>query len=111
MIRDTVAPRPDWQAKVEARGLIWHTNKDDGGDKPYWDEGTFYRFDRIEVDLIEGATAELYRLFLEAGQAVIDDPNPPRATAALRVIAVPTGAWKYVAPAVRVNDPPETRSP
>ena len=71
MIRDTVAPRPDWQAKVEARGLIWHTNKDDGGDKPYWDEGTFYRFDRIEVDLIEGATAELYRLFLDAGQVRI----------------------------------------
>jgi glutathionylspermidine synthase len=75
MIRETVAQRPDWQDKVEARGLIWHTNKDPAGDKPYWDEGTFYRFDRIEVDLIEGATAELYRLFLEAGQAVIDDPQ------------------------------------
>jgi hypothetical protein len=54
MIRETVAQRPDWQDKVEARGLIWHTNKDPAGDKPYWDEGTFYRFDRIEVDLIEG---------------------------------------------------------
>ena len=75
MIRDTVAPRPDWQAKVEARGLIWHTNKDEAREQPYWDERTFYRFDRIEVDLIEGATAELYRLFLEAGQAVIDDPQ------------------------------------
>ncbi|WP_420138790.1 glutathionylspermidine synthase family protein [Sphingomonas sp.] len=97
MIRDTVAPRPDWQSRVEARGLIWHST--DG--KPYWDEGTFYRFDRIEVDLIEGATAELYRLFLEAGQAVIDDPK------ALAVFGIPPDwhdairdAWRDEPPAL-----------
>jgi len=83
MIRETCDPRPDWQAKVEARGLIWHTGNDAGTDKPYWDEGTYYRFDRVEVDLIEGATAELYRLFLEAGQAVIDDKK------ALGVFGIP----------------------
>ncbi len=70
MIRQSLSPRPDWQAKVEALGLIWH----DGGDRPYWDESACYRFTRAQVDGIESATAELYRLFLAAGEAVVSDP-------------------------------------
>jgi len=95
VIRATIAPRPDWQDKVEARGLIWHTA--DG--KPYWAEGTYYRFDRIEVDLIEGATAELYRLFLEAGQAGIDDPP------ALALFGIPE-AWHDAIRTVWRDEPP-----
>ncbi|WP_394663148.1 glutathionylspermidine synthase family protein [uncultured Sphingomonas sp.] len=70
MIRQNLPPRPDWQAKVEALGLIWH----DGGDRPYWDERACYRFTRSQIDTIEGATGELYRLFLAAGEAVVSDP-------------------------------------
>ncbi len=40
MIRVATDPRPDWQAKVEAEGLIWHSV--DG--RPYWDESVHYRF-------------------------------------------------------------------
>ncbi len=71
MIRQSLSPRPDWQAKVEALGLIWH----DGGDRPYWDESACYRFTRAQVDSIESATAELYRLFLAAGEAVSAIPR------------------------------------
>ncbi|WP_294280325.1 glutathionylspermidine synthase family protein [uncultured Sphingomonas sp.] len=70
MIRQSLSPRPDWQATVEALGLIWH----DGGDRPYWDESACYRFTRAQVDSIERATTELYRLFLAAGEAVVSDP-------------------------------------
>ncbi|MCP3736472.1 glutathionylspermidine synthase family protein [Sphingomonas sp. RP10(2022)] len=71
MIRTSVAPRPDWQGTVEADGLIWHTA--DG--RPYWDESACYRFTVAEIATIEAATAELYRLFLIAGQAIVDDPR------------------------------------
>ena len=69
MIRTTMTPRADWQAKVEADGLIWHSA--DG--RPYWDESVYYRFSAAQVAEIEAATAELYRLFLAAGEAIVAD--------------------------------------
>lgn len=71
MIRRAIAPRPDWQAKVEQLGLIWHTV--DG--RPYWDESACYSFTLAQIEEIEATTAELYRLFLEAGQHVVDTPE------------------------------------
>ncbi len=70
MIRIETAPRPDWQAAVEAQGLVWHTA--DG--KPYWHEGAHYRFTPAQIAAIETATAELYRLFVDAGDAILADP-------------------------------------
>jgi glutathionylspermidine synthase len=66
--RRPIAPRRDWQAKVEALGLVWHT----AGGQPYWNEGAYYSFTLREVEEIEAATAALYDLMLKAGQAVID---------------------------------------
>lgn len=68
MERVDLSPRPDWRARVEALGLVWHT----AGDRPYWDESACYRFRADEIATIEHATAELYRLFLAAGQHVLD---------------------------------------
>jgi glutathionylspermidine synthase len=68
MERIAISPRPNWQAEVEGAGLVWHTA--DG--KPYWNEAAYYSFSAGEIDTIEAATAELQRLCLEAGQAIID---------------------------------------
>lgn len=70
MIRHSIAPRPDWQARVEAQGLIWHS----ANGQPYWDESVFYSFTRDQIGRIERATAELYQLLLEAGQYVVERP-------------------------------------
>ncbi|MDO7843688.1 glutathionylspermidine synthase family protein [Sphingomonas immobilis] len=87
MIRRTLAPRPDWQHKVEALGLVWHSV--DG--RPYWDESACYSFTAAEVRALEAATADLYEMFLAAGQRVIDTPDmmaafgiPELARAAIR---------------------------
>jgi glutathionylspermidine synthase len=69
MIRVPIAPRVDWQAKVEAEGLIWHTD----GEQPYWNESAYYRFTTSQIRDIEGATAEVYRLFLSAGERIVND--------------------------------------
>lgn len=68
MERIAIAPRPNWQAEVEGAGLVWHTA--DG--QPYWNESAYYAFTAGEIDEIEAATAELQRLCLEAGQAIVD---------------------------------------
>jgi glutathionylspermidine synthase len=68
MQRISIPPRAGWQRKVERLGLIWHT----AGGQPYWNESACYRFTAGEIDQLEAATAELYRLCLAAGQHVID---------------------------------------
>ena len=67
MERLKIDPRPDWRAKVEKLGLLFHT-----GEQPYWDESVCYRFTAAEIDVLEAATNELQRLCLEAVQRVID---------------------------------------
>jgi glutathionylspermidine synthase len=69
--RHAIAPRDDWQAKVEAQGLIWHSQ--DG--EPYWDERAYYAFDLAEIEKIEAAAEAVYGLFLEAGDRIVDDPE------------------------------------
>lgn len=68
MDRLPLTPRPDWQARVEALGLVWHT----ADDRPYWNEAACYRFERREIREIERATEELYALCLKAGQHIVD---------------------------------------
>ena len=67
MERLLIEPRPDWRAKVEKLGLLFHT-----AEEPYWDESVCYRFTAGEIDVLEAATNELHRLCLEAVQHVID---------------------------------------
>ncbi|WP_010188743.1 glutathionylspermidine synthase family protein [Sphingomonas sp. PAMC 26605] len=69
MIRRDINVRPDWRAKVESEGLIWHT----AGGNPYWCETAYYSFTGAQIAEIGTATAELFRLFLIAGQAIVDD--------------------------------------
>lgn len=69
MQRITLIPRLNWQHIVEKHGLVWHTA--DG--KSYWNESACYRFTAAEIETIETATAELYRLCIAAGQHVIDN--------------------------------------
>lgn len=68
MIRIPIEPRADWQAKVEAAGLIFHT-EDEG---VYWDESAYYSFSSEEIEELETATNECHRLAIEAVQDVID---------------------------------------
>ena len=52
MRRHSIAPREDWQTKVEAQGLHYHT----ADDVPYWDESAYYEFRSSEIDELEKAT-------------------------------------------------------
>jgi glutathionylspermidine synthase len=62
------APRADWQAKVEALGLVWHTLPDGS---PYWSEAAHYSLSLADIEQIEAATVELYRLFMDAGDHIV----------------------------------------
>lgn len=68
MRRTDCSPRPDWRQRVESLGLVWHSV----GERPYWDERACWRFTLAEIETIERTSAELYEMFLAAGQHVLD---------------------------------------
>jgi glutathionylspermidine synthase len=69
MRRHTIAPRDDWQAKVERVGLTFHTLENGS---PYWDESAYWEFSAVEIDRLEAATAEVHRMALAAGDVILD---------------------------------------
>ena len=97
MRRLTVNPRDNWQKRVEKVGLTYHTLADG---TPYWDESAYWQFTSVEIDRLEAATAELQRLALAAGDAILDQDRlaqmriPKEAMPAIRT------AWSNEPPAI-----------
>lgn len=69
MIRHETSKRPNWQVLVEQDGLVWHTSEG----RAYWGEGIYYSFTRSEIERIEEASNDLYKLFIRAGDALVND--------------------------------------
>ncbi len=69
MKRRTLEPRPDWRARVEAQGLVFHTTRETG---LYWTEGVYYELTEREADAIEAATRELHARCLDAVRHVVE---------------------------------------
>jgi len=67
--RHAISPRKNWQKSVERIGLTYHTLEDGS---PYWDESAYWEFSSAEVDRLEAATAEIQRLALAAGDAILE---------------------------------------
>jgi glutathionylspermidine synthase len=97
MRRLTATPRDNWQARVEKIGLTFHTLADGS---PYWDESAYWQFSAAEIDRLEAATAEIQRLALAAGDAILDQDRlgqmgiPAEAGPAIRA------AWNGEPPAL-----------
>ncbi len=70
MKRIAITPRADWQATVEAQGLVYHTG---AGGRTYWNESAYYQFSAAEIDVIEAATQELHARCLDAARHVIEN--------------------------------------
>ncbi len=70
MRRIRTQPRPNWQALVEAKGLVYHTGADG---KPYWNEAAYYEFSAPEIDMLEAATADLHQCCMTAAKFVIEN--------------------------------------
>ncbi|WP_263382523.1 glutathionylspermidine synthase family protein [Granulicella arctica] len=97
MQRNTIAPRPDWQQKVEAVGLTFHTL--DNGD-PYWDESACYQFSAAEIDTLEAAGNTLQEMCLAAAQHVIDEKRYSELDIPEQAIEAIEWAWNNEPPAL-----------
>jgi glutathionylspermidine synthase len=95
MQRLSLAPRTNWQQKVESSGLTFHTLQNG---IPYWDESAAYQFTAAEIHTLETAGNTLQEMCLAAAQHVIDtrryaDLHIPEA-------AIPVIEWAWE------NEPP-----
>ena len=97
MERKIIVPRPDWQKKVEASGLIYHTAADN---QPYWDESAYYALTAEEVDILEKATSDLWELFLKAGDHVIAQDRFADLGICPEVAELIRWAWEHEPPAL-----------
>ncbi len=68
MQRNIIATRQDYQKKLEELSFKFHSLNN-----IYWNESAYYSFTLREIDLIESATNELYRICLLAVQHVMDN--------------------------------------
>jgi glutathionylspermidine synthase len=97
MRRMTMNPRADWQKRVEKLGLTYHT-LDDGS--PYWNESAYWQFTSQEIDRLEAATAELQKLALAAGDAILDQDRLAQMRIPREVVPAIRAAWNSEPPAI-----------
>ncbi|MFC4637470.1 glutathionylspermidine synthase family protein [Deinococcus hohokamensis] len=70
MQRLNFAPRPDWEARLQAVGFSWYAATPDHP-VPYWGEDVAYAFTPTQVAAVRRGAQELTRLVLEAtGHAI-----------------------------------------
>lgn len=96
MKRLSLTPRPDWRAKAEAVGFIYHHSE--GQD--YWDESTAYAFSLTQIeDQLEPAAAELHQLCLGLVDEVV------ASEALMNRLAIPSEHQDFIAASWRDREP------
>ena len=99
MQRISLTPRQDWQAKVEAQGLTFHSPAS-MAPTPYWDESAAYHFTAAEIDTLEAAGNELQQMCLAAAQHVIDHQRYAELNIPPDAIPLIEWAWNAEPPAI-----------
>ncbi len=96
MRRVLMTPRPDWQAKANAVGFVYHS----AGGVQYWDESAAYAFSLAEIEgRVEPAAAECHAMCLELVAEVV------ASEALLTRLAIPAAHHDFVAASWRRAQP------
>lgn len=100
MRRVGIDPRENWEQKVEAVGLVYHTPDDGSMDRPYWDEAAAYEFTAAEIDTLEVAGNEMQTMCLAAAQHIIDNKRYAELEIPWAAIPAIEWAWEHEPPAI-----------
>jgi glutathionylspermidine synthase len=99
MQRISIAPRQNWQQRVEQHGLVYHSPAS-MAPQPYWDESAAYHFTAAEIDTLEAAGNELQTMCLAAAQHVIDRQRYAELAIPPDAIPLIEWAWNQEPPAI-----------
>src|SRR5947209_12676250 len=97
MQRIPLAPRENWQQKVESIGLTYHTLENGN---PYWDESAAYHFTAAEIDTLEAAGYQLQEMCLAAAQHIIDEKRYAELDIPAAAVEAIEWAWNNEPPAL-----------
>ncbi|HEV2646967.1 MAG TPA: glutathionylspermidine synthase family protein [Acidobacteriaceae bacterium] len=101
MRRVPLTPRADWQAKVEAVGLTFHSpDAMAEHSRTYWDESACYEFTAAEVDTLELAANQMQEMCLAAAQHVIDKKRYAELEIPSAAIQAIEWSWNAEPPAI-----------
>lgn len=85
MKRISTTPRPNWQAKLNNIGFVYHSIDDEGNDCGgmsdkfyYWREDVAYSFTEPEIEALYDATVELHNMSIEVAKDLIKAGNLER---------------------------------
>jgi glutathionylspermidine synthase len=84
MKREKCDVRPEWRKRCEDAGFSFHSI-----DGVYWDEGFCYRFTPQQIDDLEHATSELYKMCMDAAEHII-------AKERFKELAIPQSSWALI---------------
>lgn len=85
-------PRADWESKVEAAGLTWHS--------AYWNESAFYELTSKEVEALESSTNELAGMTLRAAGHIIENKLYARMGIPDSAIGLIESSWEAEPPSL-----------
>lgn len=89
--------RPQWRERCESVGFSFYDMPSEGG-RPYWNETAAYKFNDVEIGVLEGATQELiYRTF-DAAEHVVRKRR-------FREFGIPEKFWGMVTDSWDQDDP------
>lgn len=95
MHRQSIRPRPDWKARMEALGFDFHTiPTDEDPSGVYWDESACWVFSEAEIDLLEEAGNELHKMCLAAAKRIIDERLYPLLNIPAHAIPAIEASWQ-----------------
>lgn len=97
MERLAIAPRINWQAKVESQGLTFHTEDN----KPYWNESACYHFKENEIEMLKATTNEIESLCMELVDHVVRREEYYK-------IKIPEYAWSLIKSSWQAKEKPLT---
>ena len=99
MRRNNTSPRSNWQSKVEASGLVYHSPRE-APNRPYWDESCYYEFTAAEIDMLEATGNRLQQKYLAAAQHVIDEKMYERLAIPPQAVPLIEWAWESEPPSL-----------
>ena len=96
MIRNTIAPRPDWTRIAAEQGFVFASP--DGG--VYWDESAYYSFSLAQIeDDLEVPTETLYAMVRDLVGRIVEREDW------LTLCGIPESAWTMIRESWRAGDP------
>lgn len=95
MHRQSLRPRPDWPARMEALGFDFHTiPTDEDPSGLYWDESACWVFSEAEIDLLDDAATELHKMCIAAARRIVDERLYPLLNIPAEAVPAIEASWE-----------------